>query len=255
MALLTVQLGFSVDMTNHGTSSMYDGYQSFDDHLIEFTRDDYNFVDAGGNFYYDFEGFLIGGTATSLKEYVDGYLAYTATGLNVEVFTGLDFVDSFDPVGTMTYAFRGDDVINGNSLNDVLSGFAGNDIVVGYGGDDVVAGGYGKDTLYGGQGSDAFFLLVGLQGASNVDKIKDYNDAFDNIWLDLNFYDLPGGKLANKYFHVGTHAHDKSDRIIYDKHHGEIFYDNNGSGRGGEVLVAKIGKDIGGLHGDDFLVI
>lgn len=136
----------------------------------------------------------------------------------------------------------------------MLSGYGGNDSVYGYGGDDTVAGGNGKDKLYSGAGYDAFYIL-GKPKASNVDQIKDYNDWYDQIWLDADWYDLPAGRLARMYFHVGPHAHDRNDRIVYDKAAGELLYDPNGNASGGEVVIATIGKNIGGLAASDFWVV
>lgn len=194
------------------------------------------------------------GVIQSIEEYIDGYLAYEVWGLNLDVWVAFDFIDGYDPFGFLSYAFRGNDWLYGNDFADVLSGYGGNDSVYGYGGDDTVAGGNGKDKLYSGAGYDAFYIL-GKPKASNVDQIKDYNDWYDQIWLDADWYDLPAGRLARKYFHVGPHAHDRNDRIVYDKAAGELLYDPNGNASGGEVVIATIGKNIGGLAASDFWVV
>jgi len=33
------------------------------------------------------------------------------------------------------------------------------------------------------------------------------------------------GVLDPKYFHVGKHAHDRDDHIIYNPHNGTVYYD------------------------------
>lgn len=254
MATLFVFDGFTVDMTNFGDSSIFSGEQRFRFDLIEFVVSDFFFTDAFGVYYYDVFENLIDGTVTEVHEYFDGFRGYQINGLSMEVFTALGYVDDFDPSGLMAYAFRGTDDIRGNAGDDALSGFAGNDLVAGYGGDDLVIGGLGVDKLYGGLDFDVFYL-VGKPKPGNVDQIKDYNDFFDEIWLDFFSYNLPLGRLASRAFFVGEHVHDANDRIIYDKADGQLLFDRNGTGPGGETLIATIAKNIGGLNAGDFFVV
>jgi serralysin len=43
-------------------------------------------------------------------------------------------------------------------------------------------------------------------------------------------------------FWDGATAHDKSDRIIYDKATGSLFYDPNGSGQAAQIEFANLAR-------------
>ncbi len=63
------------------------------------------------------------------------------------------------------------------------------------------------------------------------------------------------GTLTSAEFHKGAHAHDLDDRIIYNKHTGALYCDQDGNGVGfDQVEFAKLDKGLH-LHHDDFLVI
>ena len=60
-----------------------------------------------------------------------------------------------------------------------------------------MVGGLGRDRLYGGFDFDVFYL-VGNPKPSNVDQIKDYNDFFDDIWLNPGSYNIPSAGLPGQ---------------------------------------------------------
>ena len=49
-------------------------------------------------------------------------------------------------------------------------------------------------------------------------------------------------------------AHDASDRVIYDKDSGVLYYDADGTGKGASVAFATISKNLA-LTNKDFFVI
>ncbi len=143
----------------------------------------------------------------------------------------------------------GSDTLIGNSAKNLLRGMAGkdkllagtgNDLLYGGAGNDLLHGGGGKDYLRGGAGRDAFVFSTPT-GESNVDRIADFNVPNDTIRLDnKGFVGLNAGALSGARFCVGSQAKDSSDRIIYNKSTGELFYDPDGTGSAAQVKFAVL---------------
>lgn len=114
------------------------------------------------------------------------------------------------------------DRLQGNGLGNTLNGREG---------DDKLIGGVGKDLLIGGAGKDVFVFNVSFT-ESSIDTIDDFSAKDDTIWLDKDiFYNVGAvGHLSAAAFYTGTAAHDASDRIIYDKTTGSLWYDRDGTG-------------------------
>jgi Ca2+-binding RTX toxin-like protein len=107
-----------------------------------------------GEFTYDSEGNLTGGTVRSLERVTDGDKLYNVTGLSAPA---VDFVaglaeDDLTPLIANTLA--GNDVISGSTGQDTLLGFDGDDRLSGGDDSDVLVGGAGRDKLFGGEGGD-----------------------------------------------------------------------------------------------------
>jgi len=127
----------------------------------------------------------------------------------------------------------GNDTITGNAIANCLKGGAGN---------DTITGGNGIDTLFGGAGYDSFVFNAALNPA-NADKLEDFAPAYDTIKLENAIYKGLGtatGVLSAASFFTGAAAHDASDRIIYNKLTGDIFYDADGTGASAAVKIAVI---------------
>lgn len=125
----------------------------------------------------------------------------------------------------------GHDRFTGNSAANTLNGGAGN---------DTLDGGAGKDVLTGGSGRDTFVFKDPL-GSANVNKITDYDKAYDSIQLDNRYMSKLGGagRLSSSKFVLGTKALDADDCVIYDRSTGKLYYDADGSGAGAQVLIAQ----------------
>jgi hypothetical protein len=120
---------------------------------------------------------------------------------------------------------------------DRIDGKKGDDQLNGAGGNDTLIGGEGKDTLTGGGGSDSFRFNVKL-AAANADKVTDFARGVDTIELDDAIFKKIGASLDAREFYAksgATSAHDKDDRIIYDKKTGILYYDSDG--KGGEAAI------------------
>ncbi|MCG7394483.1 hypothetical protein MHY87_16385 [Microvirga sp. ACRRW] len=150
----------------------------------------------------------------------------------------------------------GNDVLYGESGSDILSGEAGNDKLYGGTGNDFLSGGRGRDTLVGGSGKDTFVFETKLS-SKEVDTITDYRVSDDAILLDLSIFTKVGKTntvLKSSAFTIGTAAKDSSDRIIYNKDTGALYYDPDGTGAKAAVQFAKIAAGLAMTH-KEFLIL
>jgi Ca2+-binding RTX toxin-like protein len=127
--------------------------------------------------------------------------------------------------------------------NPVLRGTSGANVLAGGAGHDTLYGGAGKDVLTGGAGGDVFVFDTRPNSRTNVDTIRDFSVADDTIWLKKSgvFSKIAKkGALEAKAFYAGTKAHDASDRIVYNKKTGVLYYDEDGNGAKAAVAIAKL---------------
>ena len=138
--------------------------------------------------------------------------------------------------------------LTGSAGVDYIVGLGGNDVLVGLGGNDKLEGGSGNDKLYGKEGAD---LLTGGTGrdifvfdtaiSSGVDTITDFLAVDDSIQLENAFFTgLSTGSLSSSAFYIGAAAHDSSDRVIYDKASGALFFDADGTGSVAALQFAQL---------------
>ncbi|MBF9195111.1 calcium-binding protein [Microvirga sp. BT290] len=150
----------------------------------------------------------------------------------------------------------GNDVLKGDNGVNGIPGFGGNDTIYGYGSNDAIMGGAGNDKLYGGSGSDHFRFDTRLNAKTNVDKIMDFKPNEDIIELARSPFSKvgkAGAVLKEAAFYAGTKAHDKDDRIIYDKKTGSLYYDADGKGGTAQIKFATIANKVT-LAYDDFVI-
>jgi Ca2+-binding RTX toxin-like protein len=151
----------------------------------------------------------------------------------------------------------GNDRIYGYGGNDLLRGNTGNDLVAGGNGNDRLSGGAGNDRLVGGAGKDVFVFDTARHKSLNVDRITDFNHAYDTIQLDNAFFKALGraGVLKADFFHAGRAADDANDHIIYNKANGGLFYDADGAGGQAQTIFAVLVNRPGNVTFNDFVVI
>ncbi|WP_243370405.1 calcium-binding protein [Microvirga solisilvae] len=188
----------------------------------------------------------------------DVYYIHDASDRVVETSTGgVDTVYSYVSCNLANYVENlygaGSSAINltGNTLANVIKGNSGNNKINGY---------TGKDVLYGGSGKDIFQFTTAAT-SSNVDKIADYNVAYDSIQLDNRYFTKLGSgtptspkKLASSAFWKGAKAHDSNDRIIYDATKGYLYYDADGTGSSKQVLIATMAKGLKMNYAEFFVI-
>lgn len=176
-----------------------------------------------------------------------------STGVIVNLTTGI----AIDDLG------RTDTLINieaalGTDYADRLTGSAGANRLRGGDGNDVLNGRAGNDTLIGGAGSDIFIFNTALNATTNVDIIDDFSAYTDQIWLDNAIFTAltATGLLASTAFvsnWTGL-ADDASDRVIYERDSGMLYYDSNGNAAGGRVAISHLDAWLN-LTAVDFTVI
>ncbi len=169
-------------------------------------------------------------------------------------------VDEFGQAVTKDVALTVGDVagerVMGTAAADVLRGGIGNDRLSGGSGNDRIYGGVGKDVLTGGSGHDAFVFDTAPNRKTNIDTIVDFKVVDDTIRLDDAVFTKvgKGGALKSTAFWTGSKAHDASDRVIYDKKTGALYYDADGTGHTAQVQVATLTKNLKMTY-HDFIVI
>lgn len=168
------------------------------------------------------------------------------------------------PAPTFVDGTAAADRMTGTDAADDFRGLAGNDVLRGLGGNDALDGGAGADFLYGGAGRDALtggagrdtFVFDTRPIAGEADRILDFSVADDTIQLDDAAFAGIGrpGRLLASAFHTGTAAHDATDRIVYDKATGHLFFDADGTGVAAPLLIAELTPGLA-LTAADFVVI
>ncbi len=192
--------------------------------------------DAGGTDTLDFSGFS-GPTRLDLNA---GSFSDTETmAQNVSIAFGTIIENGIG--GSGDDVMRGNGVANllwGRNGTDRIDGFSGKDRLYGEAGDDRLNGGTGNDTLTGGEGLDAFVFANKLSRTANLDRIADFSHADDVIKLDNAVMTKLGHWSASR-FHASLSgkAHDSSDRILYDRDSGKLFYDADGNRAHGAAAV------------------
>ena len=143
-----------------------------------------------------------------------------------------------EPELNMITGTMASETLRGTSDDDKILGIGGRDRLFGNDGDDHIDGGSGNDLLWGGTGTD---VLTGGSGRdlfvfntpfiNAVDEITDFSPVDDYIIVEnAIFSGLQRGRLKNSAFHIGTEAHDNTDRIIYDDQTGALYFDVDAAG-------------------------
>ncbi len=170
-----------------------------------------------------------------------------ATAIDPGTYTGTELADTW--IGG-----RFADRIFGKSGADILLGKAAGDIISGGNGNDRIVGGNGVDKLTGGLGSDRFEYGSKLDCG---DSIRDFGATDFFVFKNAGFSALDKGVLDADQFRLRAHdtkALDKNDHFIFCASNDTLWYDSNGSGKGGLTLIADLAKDFA-LKADDILII
>lgn len=181
-------------------------------------------------------------------------IAGTASGETLNGTAGADTIQGLGGDDRL-YGQNGNDRLEGGTGRDYLYGSTGDDTLLGGDGNDRLYGGAGRDVLTGGANKDGFYFDTSL-GAANIDKIMDFSTVDDTILLDNAVFTAlrSNGTMSSSAFHVGTAAHDSTDRIIYNSDTGALSYDPDGTGSAAAVQFAELSVKLT-LTSQDFLIV
>ncbi len=147
----------------------------------------------------------------------------------------------------------GNDTLTGGAGNDTLTGGAGIDALNGGTGNDILVGGASNDTLTGGTGGDRFTFNSRSEG---TDRITDFNVVDDTIAVSAAGFGgglVAGAAIAVNKFLLGTAATTSSQRFLYDKGNGSLFFDQDGTGAIGKIQIATLNTGLSLSNADIFV--
>ncbi len=197
-----------------------------------------------GNFIYDFDGVLIGGTITGWTRTTNGGTEFTLSGFSYPVATFRTDLETADNAGALALLFGGPDKMTGSTSGDALFTYGGNDTVSSGGGGDIVYAGNGNDLLDGGAEGDI------LHGEAGNDTVIGGGGG-DIAYGDDNNDSVAGGAGSDILF--GNAGADTVDGGAGgDILHGDTENDSILGGAGNDILRGDAGADtIAGGSGND----
>jgi hypothetical protein len=147
-----------------------------------------------------------------------------------------------------------DDVLTGDLHRNFLRGLLGDDIISGRTGNDVLVGGGGRDVLWGDAGIDRYKYLSPKHGGDVIGffSLRDYF-VFEGSAFGQNAFQ---GTLSASQFRArkDNQAQDLNDHFIFRKTDDTLWYDANGSGKGGLKLIADLANDFV-MTASDILIV
>jgi Ca2+-binding RTX toxin-like protein len=220
-----------------------------DDKLDGGTGDDWLYGEAGGDILRGGEGAdtINGGSGVDTADYRDKELSIEirldVTGSGLVKVSGV-VEDQIDQIENLSGGWANDKFVGYSEYGDnFFRGRGGDDTLNGGGGRDTLIGGAGKDKLVGGIGADQFRFDAKL-GSTNIDKIVDFTRGTDKIALDDAIFRALGTSFEKSEFVAlasGHNATNGSQHVIYDKAHGNLWYDADGKGGYAAVQFAQLG--------------
>jgi serralysin len=130
--------------------------------------------------------------------------------------------------------------IAGSYFADNLQGDAVQNVIFGLGGADYIVGLGGADLLIGGSDADLFHYTSTADGG---DLIQDFGYGADRISVSGTGFGLAylaGGGIESWRFAAGTVATYATSQFIFDAASGQLWYDQDGTGAGAQVLLATL---------------
>jgi serralysin len=175
-------------------------------------------------------------------------------------FDTVDFTGQSRALAVSLASFRNTEGLIGERFADRLTGTNTANRLEGRAGNDTLTGGLGNDTLAGGAGRDSFDFLT-APGNANADNIADFGSRSDKIRLDdavhMRAGTLGSFSLNDPRFWAAPGAvrgHDATDRVVYNTSTGSLYYDADGSGGGGQQVIAVL-QGAPALTATDIVVI
>lgn len=239
--------GFGIDNLTFGTATTITEFANTNDTLDGGAGNDQLFGGVGNDLLIGGTGHdtLNGGSGNDTASYQNAQRSVTANLAAPARNTGDALGDTYVSVEHLTGSNFADYLIGNNAANRISGG----------NGNDRLSGGLGRDVLIGGAGRDSFIFDSRI-GSGNVDTIDDFARGADTIRLDRSIFTQAGavGDLGGGAFRIGASALDASDRIIYNRDTGNLFYDADGNGSGRAVHFAVLDRNLN-LTASDFDII
>ena len=212
-----------------------------------------------GSLVKDFKGFGNALNNRLIAGYSGNYYLYGGDGN--------DYIEGGDRSNNRLYGEAGNDTLvaaqspfcvnylDGGVGNDTLTGgFNGaGDTLLGGAGNDQITGLFGDDTLTGGAGADRFIF----NGNDGVDMITDFSVVDDMIVVSAGSFGSglkPNAAIAPDQFSIGAAAAKTSDRFIYNKATGALFFDTDGTGATEQVQLAGLPTGLAMTNADIFVI-
>ncbi len=255
---VTVALDGSVKGTGEAAGDTFFGIESVDgsktgaDRIYGNSKKNIIWGNGGNDQLHGQGGndFLLGGAGKDLLDGGAGEDAadyYGAKGVHVSLdgsiaATGQAIGDSFISIEKLYGSFDAADILGGNALKNFIFGGGGNDLILGRGGDDELEGGTGRDKMTGGAGHDAFVFGRPENGA---DVITDFSVDDTLSFYGPNFKALARGTLPASLFRrrADNVAQDANDYFIFRTTDDTLWFDADGKGGGGPVLIVDLQQD------------
>lgn len=97
-----------------------------------------------------------------------------------------------------------------------------------------------KQFLPGGSGKDNFGFNAKNEGIDTITDFKAVDDTISIFGTGFGGGLTTGAAITADQFRLGSSAQDASDRFIYNKSNGELFFDVDGLGGAGQVQIATL---------------
>jgi Ca2+-binding RTX toxin-like protein len=217
--------------------------------------------DAGNDVLFGEAGddTLTGGAGNDLYsvDSVNDRVVEAASGGYDEVYASVSYelsaqAETLFLVGSAYGGFgtAGANALVGSDGDNYLDAGAGDDFIGGGAGDDILMGADGSDELWGGAGADAFRLVPD----TGADFIGDFTTGQDKLQVSSAFgFDAI---VDGVHFFRGAApvAGGTAPAFLYSTTSGYLFFDPDGNGSAGPVLVAVLGG-APDLRASDFAVL
>ena len=186
---------------------------------------------------------LYGGAGRDLADYRDS-LAAVALNLSTRVAKGGtatgDTLSSIEDLRGSTFADR----LTGNDYANRLFGGNGADVLIGGKGAARLSGELGSDILTGGAGNDVFVFRAKSDGADRITDFSSTTKGNNDVlkFSGQTFGNHAVGALLAAEFQISNSAvaANGAVRFIFDRDDAQLYYDADGAGAGGAVLIATL---------------